>query len=148
MLPEISVSLINKKDGMVLIFFTEVKEKLMLQSLEFNLSQSNSNPKLFSCQDVIIIFQLKIFQKMLLLFILVVLETKELSLLMLFYLLQHLHKLQGLLVRFYFIIVNTEGRVQISSKVVQPPGHSRDAWEIFRALSEECGATLPYNSIQ
>lgn len=33
-------------------------------------------------------------------------------------------------------------------KIVEPPGHSRDQWEIFRALSEECGVTLPYNSIE
>lgn len=44
--------------------------------------------------------------------------------------------------------VNTEGRVQIAHKIVQPPGHSRDPWEILRALSEECGVTLPYNSLQ
>ncbi len=33
-------------------------------------------------------------------------------------------------------------------KVVEPPGHSREQWEIFRALSEECGVTLPYNSLE
>lgn len=33
-------------------------------------------------------------------------------------------------------------------KIVEPPGHSRDQWEIFRALSEECGVTLPYNSVE
>ena len=33
-------------------------------------------------------------------------------------------------------------------KVVEPPGHSREQWEIIRALSEECGVTLPYNSIE
>lgn len=33
-------------------------------------------------------------------------------------------------------------------KVVEPPGHSRDQWEILRALSEECGVTLPYNSVE
>lgn len=31
--------------------------------------------------------------------------------------------------------VNTEGRVQMALKVTEPPGHSRDGWEIFRALS-------------
>lgn len=31
--------------------------------------------------------------------------------------------------------VNTEGRVQIANQVTQPPGHSRDTWEILRALS-------------
>ena len=33
-------------------------------------------------------------------------------------------------------------------KVVEPPGHSREQWEIIRALSEECGVGLPYNSIE
>jgi NADH dehydrogenase/NADH:ubiquinone oxidoreductase subunit G len=44
--------------------------------------------------------------------------------------------------------VNTEGRVQMGLKVVEPPGHSREQWEIIRALSEECGVSLPYNSIE
>jgi NADH dehydrogenase (ubiquinone) Fe-S protein 1 len=44
--------------------------------------------------------------------------------------------------------VNTEGRSQLAHKVVLKPGHTRDAWEIIRALSEECGVTLPYNSVQ
>lgn len=33
-------------------------------------------------------------------------------------------------------------------KIVEPPGHSRDQWEVFRALSEECGVSLPYDSIE
>jgi NADH dehydrogenase/NADH:ubiquinone oxidoreductase subunit G len=33
-------------------------------------------------------------------------------------------------------------------KIVEPPGHSRDQWEILRALSEECGVALPYNSLE
>jgi NADH dehydrogenase (ubiquinone) Fe-S protein 1 len=33
-------------------------------------------------------------------------------------------------------------------KIVEPPGQSRDQWEIIRALSEECGVTLPYNSVE
>lgn len=33
-------------------------------------------------------------------------------------------------------------------KVVEPPGHSREQWEVFRALSEECGVSLPYDSIE
>jgi NADH dehydrogenase (ubiquinone) Fe-S protein 1 len=44
--------------------------------------------------------------------------------------------------------VNTEGRVQYLSKIVNPPGHAREAWSIFRALSEECGVTLPYDSLE
>lgn len=43
--------------------------------------------------------------------------------------------------------MNTEGRVQLANKVVEPPGHSREPWEILRALSEECGVALPYDSI-
>ena len=31
--------------------------------------------------------------------------------------------------------VNTEGRVQLAEKIVNPPGHAREAWTIFRALS-------------
>lgn len=38
--------------------------------------------------------------------------------------------------------------MQMGLKVVEPPGHSRDQWEILRALSEECGVSLPYNSIE
>lgn len=33
-------------------------------------------------------------------------------------------------------------------KIVEPPGHAREQWEILRALSEECGVSLPYNSIE
>ena len=44
--------------------------------------------------------------------------------------------------------VNTEGRVQLANKIVEPPGHAREAWTIFRALSEECGVTLPYDSLE
>jgi len=36
----------------------------------------------------------------------------------------------------------------MANKVTEPPGHSRDVWEILRALSEECGVALPYNSVQ
>lgn len=36
----------------------------------------------------------------------------------------------------------------MANKIVDPPGHSREAWEIFRALSEECGVALPYNTIE
>lgn len=36
----------------------------------------------------------------------------------------------------------------MANKVVEPPGHSRLPWEIFRALSEECGVALPYDSIE
>ncbi|WP_018147157.1 NADH-quinone oxidoreductase subunit NuoG [Henriciella marina] len=42
--------------------------------------------------------------------------------------------------------VNTEGRVQMTRKAVQPKGEAREAWAIFRALSEVLGAALPYDS--
>ena len=42
--------------------------------------------------------------------------------------------------------VNTEGRVQMTSKAVQPKGEAREAWAIFRALSEVMEKTLPYDS--
>ena len=42
--------------------------------------------------------------------------------------------------------VNTEGRVQMTNKAVQPKGEAREGWAIFRALSEVLGKTLPYDS--
>ncbi len=36
----------------------------------------------------------------------------------------------------------------MANKVVEPPGHAREQWEIFRALSEECGVALQYNSLE
>ena len=117
------------------MFFIEVKAKSMLWNSEFSLNLSRIALKLSFYWGVITISQLKIFLRTLLLFILEVLEIKELNTLMLFYLLQPLLRLQELLVFILSYLVNTEGRVQISTKVVQPPGHSRDAWEIFRALS-------------
>ena len=44
--------------------------------------------------------------------------------------------------------VNVEGRVQLSRLVVMPPGQSKEDWQIIRALSEECGQTLPYDNIE
>lgn len=44
--------------------------------------------------------------------------------------------------------VNTEGRVQQSRLVVQPPGVAKEDWKIIRALSEECGQSLPYDNIE
>jgi NADH dehydrogenase (ubiquinone) Fe-S protein 1 len=44
--------------------------------------------------------------------------------------------------------VNTEGRVQNTKLAVPPPGQARTDWEIIRALSEEAGQTLPYDSIE
>jgi NADH-quinone oxidoreductase subunit G len=43
--------------------------------------------------------------------------------------------------------VNTEGRPQLGNRAVYPPGDAREDWTILRALSEEAGKTLPYNSL-
>jgi NADH-quinone oxidoreductase subunit G len=45
------------------------------------------------------------------------------------------------------IYVNTEGRVQISSRATFPPGDAREDWAIVRALSDVLGAKLPYDSL-
>jgi NADH dehydrogenase/NADH:ubiquinone oxidoreductase subunit G len=42
--------------------------------------------------------------------------------------------------------VNTEGRVQVTRLVVQPPGQAKEDWKILRALSEEIGQELPYDT--
>ena len=42
--------------------------------------------------------------------------------------------------------VNTEGRVQMTAKAVQPKGEAREGWAIFRALSEVLGKPLGYDS--
>jgi NADH-quinone oxidoreductase subunit G len=46
------------------------------------------------------------------------------------------------------LYVNTEGRVQMASRVVFPKGEAREDWAILRALSERLGATLPYDSLE
>ncbi|MCB1518742.1 MAG: NADH-quinone oxidoreductase subunit G, partial [Hyphomicrobiaceae bacterium] len=43
--------------------------------------------------------------------------------------------------------VNTEGRVQVTSRAVFPPGEAKEDWAIIRALSAECGAALPYDTM-
>lgn len=43
--------------------------------------------------------------------------------------------------------VNFEGRVQQTRAALAPPGHAREDWMILRALSEELGTPLPYDSI-
>jgi NADH-quinone oxidoreductase subunit G len=43
--------------------------------------------------------------------------------------------------------VNTEGRVQMTTRAVFPPGEAREDWAIVRALSGVVGATLPFNSL-
>ena len=42
--------------------------------------------------------------------------------------------------------VNTEGRVQMTQKAVQPKGEAREGWAIFRALSQLTGTALGYDS--
>ncbi|MCB1839025.1 MAG: NADH-quinone oxidoreductase subunit G, partial [Alphaproteobacteria bacterium] len=46
------------------------------------------------------------------------------------------------------IYVNAEGRPQLGKRAVHPPGESREDWKILRALSEELGVALPYNTLQ
>lgn len=43
--------------------------------------------------------------------------------------------------------VNTEGRAQLGSAAVPPPGASRDDWKIIRALSEVLNVQLPYEDV-
>ena len=42
--------------------------------------------------------------------------------------------------------VNTEGRVQMTTRAVQPKGEAREGWAIFRALSGVMGKVLPYDT--
>jgi NADH-quinone oxidoreductase subunit G len=46
------------------------------------------------------------------------------------------------------IYVNTEGRAQMTSRAVFPPGEAREDWKILRALSAVLGKTLPFDSTQ
>src|SRR5690606_34919880 len=43
--------------------------------------------------------------------------------------------------------VNTEGRVQVTSRAVFPPGDAKEDWAIIRALSGALGKPLPFNSL-
>jgi len=45
------------------------------------------------------------------------------------------------------LYVNTEGRVQASSRATFPPGEAREDWAILRALSGALGQPLPFNSL-
>jgi len=45
------------------------------------------------------------------------------------------------------LYVNTEGRLQLASRVVFPPGEAREDWAILRALSAVIGHTLPFDSL-
>jgi NADH-quinone oxidoreductase subunit G len=42
---------------------------------------------------------------------------------------------------------NTEGRVQMTTQAIAPPGQAKDDWAILRALSAHAGQQLPYDSI-
>ena len=42
--------------------------------------------------------------------------------------------------------VNTEGRVQMTTRAVQPKGEAREGWAIFRALSGVTGKVLAYDT--
>ena len=43
--------------------------------------------------------------------------------------------------------VNTEGRVQMTTRAVFPPGEAKEDWAIIRALSSVIGKPLPFNSL-
>lgn len=43
--------------------------------------------------------------------------------------------------------VNTEGRVQVTTRAVFAPGEAMEDWAIIRALSEQAGVKLPYDSL-
>jgi NADH-quinone oxidoreductase subunit G len=43
--------------------------------------------------------------------------------------------------------VNTEGRPQMTSRAVFPPGEAKEDWAILRALSEVLGRKLPFDSL-
>jgi NADH-quinone oxidoreductase subunit G len=45
------------------------------------------------------------------------------------------------------LYVNTEGRVQMTERVVFPKGEAKEDWAILRALSERVAQTLPYDSL-
>ena len=45
------------------------------------------------------------------------------------------------------LYVNTEGRPQMTRRAAFPPGEAREDWAIIRAVSEQLGRTLPYNSL-
>ena len=45
------------------------------------------------------------------------------------------------------LFVNTDGRPQQTRSAQAPPGFGREDWMILRALSEELGTPLPYDSL-
>jgi len=44
--------------------------------------------------------------------------------------------------------VNTDGRPQRTRAALSSPGFSQDDWMVFRALSEEIGSPLPYDTVE
>jgi NADH-quinone oxidoreductase subunit G len=44
--------------------------------------------------------------------------------------------------------VNTEGRPQRTFQAVQPPGNAKEDWRIIRALSDNLGRPLPYDTLE
>jgi NADH-quinone oxidoreductase subunit G len=45
------------------------------------------------------------------------------------------------------LFVNTEGRVQLATRAVFPPGEAREDWAIIRALAGALGEALPFDSL-
>jgi len=43
--------------------------------------------------------------------------------------------------------VNVDGRVQTTRSALSPPGFAKEDWMVLRALSEELGIPLPYDSL-
>lgn len=44
--------------------------------------------------------------------------------------------------------VSTEGRVLLTRNAVSAPGLAKEDWQILRAISEELGCSLPYDSLE
>jgi NADH-quinone oxidoreductase subunit G len=45
------------------------------------------------------------------------------------------------------LYMNTEGRVQSGRQAIDPPGEAREDWAIIRAISDECGHTLAFDTL-
>ena len=45
------------------------------------------------------------------------------------------------------LYVNTEGRVQLAERAIFPKGEAKEDWAILRALSDQLGARLPYDTL-
>lgn len=44
--------------------------------------------------------------------------------------------------------VNLEGRPQVTTRAIYPPGEAKEDWKIIRALSDHVGTTLPFDTLQ